>query len=280
MRVGGNGLWDEDGWILLRSAPAAEPHRQPLRVRSLVGVIPLLAVEVLDRAAIAKLPGFQKRMKWFLTNRPELAHHVARLRLGDQTERRLLAIASADQLRRVLRYVFDEAEMLSPFGVRSLSRYYADQPYTLQLADQTYTLQYEPAESQTWLFGGNSNWRGPVWFPLNYLLIEALERYHHFYGDSLLVELPTGSGKMLTLQQVAQQLALRLSAIFTPDEEGRRPCFGDNFRYATDPHWKDNLLFHEYFHGDLGCGLGASHQTGWTALITRCLGMVGKITPE
>jgi hypothetical protein len=198
----------------------------------------------------------------------------------NKRELRLLAIPSRDRLIRVLRYVLDEKEFLSPFGVRSLSRCYAENPYKLRLNEVEFTLRYEPAESCSGMFGGNSNWRGPIWFPINYLLIEALERYHHYYGDSLKVECPTGSGQMMNLSQVAAELAKRLASIFTLDSNGRRPCFGDNFRYASDPHWRDNVLFHEYFHGEVGCGLGASHQTGWTALITRVLGIVGQISVD
>ncbi len=280
-KMGDGGLWDEeDGYyydqLLIEGATCI-----PLRVRSLVGIIPLLAVEVLEEQTISRLPGFRKRLEWFLHNRPELAEHVCRNTSSEgKCERRLLAIPPPDRLKRVLQHVLDEAQFLSPWGIRSLSRSYADNPYRLQLDGADYCLRYEPGESQTSLFGGNSNWRGPIWFPINYLLIEALERYDHFYGADLLVEFPTGSGQMLTLGKVAQQLAVRLSSIFAPDPNGKRPCFGDNFRYATDPHWKDCVLFHEYYHGDVGCGLGANHQTGWTALITRCLGIVGRIAPE
>jgi hypothetical protein len=279
--VGGEGLWDEtDGFyydqLLLEGRTSV-----PLRVRSLVGVIPLLAVEVLDQQQIDRLPGFKKRMDWFLANRPDLAQYVSCVQgATNAAPRRLLAMASERRLKAVLRYVFDESEFLSQWGIRSMSRHYEKNPYCLHLDGQDYSLRYEPAESQTSLFGGNSNWRGPIWFPLNYLLIEALERYHYFYGDSLTIEVPTGSGNMLNLAQAAAVIAKRLSAIFTLDENGRRPCFGDNFRYAEDPNWRDHLLFHEYFHADIGCGLGANHQTGWTALITRCLGIVGRISTE
>jgi hypothetical protein len=281
--VGGSGLWNEDDGFYYDQLLVDGKEPLPLRVRSMVGLIPLFAVEVLEQEAIDRLPGFSKRLKWFMENRPELAQHISRVEHcgphGPQMLR-LLAIPSRERLARVLRYVLDTDEFLSPFGIRSLSRHYADQPYQLQLHGHTYCIRYEAAESRSSMFGGNSNWRGPIWFPVNYLLIEALERYHHFFGDSLLVEFPTGSGRMLNLAQVGQELAKRLSAIFTLDEHGNRPCFGDNFRYAQDPHWRDNLLFHEYFHADIGCGLGANHQTGWTALITRCLGIVGKIGAE
>jgi len=184
---------------------------------------------------------------------------------------RLLAIPSRERLERVLRYLFDEEEFLSPHGIRALSRVHAEHPFSLWIGGQEHRVAYEPGESTTGVFGGNSNWRGPVWFPVNYLLIEALERYHHFYGDDFLVECPTRSGNWIPLDAAAKELSRRLATIFLPDEEGRRPCHGDDPRFAYDPHWKSLLLFHEYFHGDSGRGLGASHQTGWTALVLRCL---------
>jgi hypothetical protein len=171
----------------------------------------------------------------------------------------------------MLRYVLDENEFLSPYGIRSLSKAHSEHPFTLRVGDDVYTVRYSPGESDTYIFGGNSNWRGPIWFPINYLVIEALERYHHFYGDSLTVEYPTGSGRMATLGAIAQELSTRLTKLFLPDERGRRPAHGNDPRYARSPHWRDLVLFYEHFHGDTGRGLGASHQTGWTALITRCL---------
>ncbi|MHA3772048.1 MGH1-like glycoside hydrolase domain-containing protein [Verrucomicrobiota bacterium sgz303538] len=281
--VGGCGLWDEEDGFYYDELYVEGRDPLALRVRSMVGLIPLFAVEVLEQATIAQLPGFNRRLQWFMKYRPDLAEHISGVEHcgpGGEQLFRLLAIPSRERLVRVLRYVLDEAEFLSPFGVRSLSKHYATNQYELQLDGEKHSIRYDPAESQSGMFGGNSNWRGPIWFPVNYLLIESLERYHHFYGDDLQVEFPTGSGQLLNLAQVAQELAKRLSKIFTLDENGRRPCFGDNFRYATDPHWRDHLLFHEYFHAEVGCGLGANHQTGWTALITRCLGIVGKIAAE
>ena len=272
--LGGCGLWnEEDGFYYDQLLPEGGSSI-PLRVRSIVGIIPLLAVEVLDQETVEKLPGFRKRMRWFLKNRSDLAQHVSYMEREGQGAHRLLAIPSKERLLRVLRYVLDENEFLSPFGIRSLSRIYKDNPYILRFDGEEHCIGYEPGESKSSMFGGNSNWRGPVWFPLNYLLIEALERYHHFHGDDLKVECPTGSGVYMNLSQVAQELARRLTSIFMPGEDGRRPCFGDNYRYATDPHWRDYLLFHEYYHGEIGCGLGANHQTGWTALITRCFGLL------
>jgi hypothetical protein len=268
---GGTGLWhEEDGFYY--DQLSFDGQTAPLRMRSLVGVIPLFAVEFIEEGRLDRLPGFAKRTRWFLKNRPGLASHISYMaRDGQDPGRRLLAIPTRERLERVLTYVFDEKEFLSPYGIRSLSRAYADHPYTVKLGDQEYRVDYEPGESRTGLFGGNSNWRGPVWFPLNYLLIEALERYHHFYGDSFLMEFPTGSGRKLNLLQISRELALRLSSLFVPDEAGRRPALGQERRFMHDPHWKDLVWFHEYFHGDTGQGLGASHQTGWTALVTRLI---------
>jgi len=271
--LGGAGLWDEqDGFYYDQLRVGGQSI--PLRIRSLVGLVSLLVVEVLEDEEIQRLPGFCKRMKWFLENRPDLAGHIAYM----STEcgagvhgRRLLAIPSRPRLERLLRYLLDENEFLSPHGIRSLSRFHRDHPYVFRVNGQEHRVAYDPAESTSRQFGGNSNWRGPVWFPLNYLIIEALERYHHFYGDSLRVEFPTGSGRLLNLSQVACELARRLVGLFLPDAQGRRPCHGAERRYAEDPHWRDLLLFHEYFDGDTGRGCGASHQTGWTALVTRWL---------
>jgi hypothetical protein len=188
---------------------------------------------------------------------------------------RLLALPSRQRLERVLRYLFDEEEFLAPYGMRSLSRVHQRSPYIFQAAHEEYRVDYQPAESNIALFGGNSNWRGPLWFPLNYLLIEALERYDYFYGERLQVEFPTGSGNWMRLGKVARELSARLTQLFLADSFGRRPCHGDDVHFAADPHWRDYLLFHEYFHGDTGRGLGASHQTGWTALVTCCLNDLG-----
>ena len=269
--LGGTGLWDEqDGFYYDQLHSQGAPI--PLRVRSMVGLIPLIAVEVLEDEVLERLPGFQKRMRWFLEHRQDLARHISYLdTLKEARGHRLLAIPSRERLLRVLRYLLDEQEFLSPYGIRSLSRAHQAHPYVLRANGQEYRVAYVPGESDTSLFGGNSNWRGPVWFPINYLLIEALERYDHFYGESLRVECPTGSGRMLTLKEVSQELARRLARIFLPDERGRRPCHGEDERFARDPSWKHLVLFHEYFHADNGRGLGASHQTGWTALVVRCL---------
>jgi hypothetical protein len=270
--LGGTGLWSEEDGFYYDQLHVDDSHT-PLRVRSLVGVMPLIAVEVLEEEKFARLDGFKKRLHWFLENRPDLARQIACMhpRLSSAGVRRLLAIPSRERLERVLRYLLDETEFLSPHGIRSVSRVHREQPFRIEVQGTEHRVDYDPGESSTGLFGGNSNWRGPVWFPLNYLILEALERFHHFYGSDLRVECPVGSGRMLTLQQVAQELATRLATIFLADGTGRRPCHGADARFAADPHWKDLVLFHEYFHGDSGRGVGASHQTGWTALVLRCI---------
>jgi hypothetical protein len=273
--LGGTGLWDETDGFYYDQLHANGVHT-PLRIRSLVGLVPVFACEIVEDDVLAKLPGFRKRMNWFLRNRPDLGKHIAYMEEPGGHEQaghshRLLAIPSRERLTRVLRYVLDESEFLSPFGIRSVSRVHKDQPFVFHHGDQEFRVDYDPAEGTSGLFGGNSNWRGPIWFPMNYLLIEALERYDHFYGADFMVECPVGSGQMLTLGQVARELSARLSRIFVPDEQGNRPCHDGDERYAHDPHWRDLVLFHEYFHGDTGRGVGASHQTGWTALVVRCL---------
>jgi hypothetical protein len=275
---GGTGLWDEEDGFYYDQIQL-EDRRERLRTRSIVGVLPLIAVEILDETTLERLPGFKKRMEWFLTHERDLARHVS---IGEHDGKKLtlLAIPSRERLERVLRYLFDEREFLSPFGVRSLSRVHAEQPFVLRVDGQEYKVAYSPGESTTSLFGGNSNWRGPIWFPVNFLLVEALERYDHFYGDSLLVEFPTGSGTKVTLSTVARDLAQRLTRIFVPGDDGHRPVHGGDARYRDDPHWKDLVLFYEYFHGDDGRGIGASHQTGWTALVASLIEGRGGMKPE
>jgi hypothetical protein len=269
---GGTGLWNEEDGFYYDQLQLSD-RAIPLRIRSLVGIIPMLAVEVIEDDIIERLPGFRKRMKWFLDQRDDLRRHISYMshREENGSFHSLLAIPSEARLRRILAYILDEREFLSPFGIRSLSKVHATNPYIFKTEQQEYSVSYEPGESTTTMFGGNSNWRGPVWFPINYLLVEALERYHHFYGDLFKIEFPTGSGKMMTLRQISRELANRLSRIFLADETGQRPCHGALERYRSDPAWRDLVLFHEYFHGESGLGLGASHQTGWTALVTRCL---------
>jgi hypothetical protein len=269
--LGGTGLWDEtDGFYY--DQLRVDGTTLPLRVRSAVGLMPLLAVTVLDYDDITRLPGFRKRMDWFLENRKDLGEQISYMEQDDSNghKHRLLAIPSLERLRSVLKYVLDENEFLSPYGLRSLSKFHQEHPFTLHIDGVEQRVDYEPAESTSGTFGGNSNWRGPIWFPVNYLWIEALERYHHFYGDNLRVECPTGSGHMMNLKEVAEELMSRLARIFLPGEGGRAP-WQTGSRYAQDPHWQDLTLFYEFFDADNGRGLGASHQTGWTALVTRCL---------
>ncbi|MFN2386299.1 MAG: glucosidase, partial [Thermoanaerobaculia bacterium] len=268
--LGGSGLWDEeDGFY--DDQLSVEHEHVPLKVRSMVGLVPLFAVEILEEEVISQLPGFRKRMQWFLDNRQDLARHIAYMEEPEETHgHRLLAIPTRERLERVLRYLLDEREFLSPHGIRALSRIHAEKPYVFQVMGQEYRVAYDPGESTTGVFGGNSNWRGPVWFPVNYLLVEALERYHHFYGPEFRVECPVGSGRRMTLSEVSREIARRLASLFLRDAAGHRPCHDGDPRFATDPHWKDLVLFHEYFHGETGRGVGASHQTGWTALVVRC----------
>jgi len=273
--LGGNGLWDEDDGFYYDQLHIGA-RVTPLKVRSLVGLIPLIAVEIVDHALLDRLPGFRKRTQWFVENRPDLSRHISWMveRRGNLDHAHLLlAIPSQDRLERVLRYMLDESEFLSPHGLRSVSRRHAQHPYVLRMNGDEFRVDYTPGESNTGLFGGNSNWRGPIWYPVNFLIIEALERYHYFHGDSFQVECPTGSGEFMTLDRVAAELRRRLASIFLPDPSlgGRRPCHGDDARFSSDPLWRDHILFYEYFHGDTGRGIGANHQTGWTALVATCL---------
>ncbi|MEM8868193.1 MAG: glucosidase [Verrucomicrobiota bacterium] len=275
--LGGDGLWDDaDGFyydqlIIDHTVPI------PLKVRSLVGLLPMTAVAVIDQATIDALPGFKKRMDWFLENRPELAKYASYGEIceGAQGNRslRLLAIPSEERLRRCLERLVDEDEFLSDYGVRSLSKIHEKEPFKFTYGGEHNEVSYVPGESETWMFGGNSNWRGPVWFPVNYLIVEALERYHHFYGDSFKIEAPRDSGRELALDQVADLLSERLISIFQKDATGYRPCFGGGIakRYEDEPSWQNLMLFHEYFHAETGEGLGASHQTGWTSLVVRLM---------
>jgi len=214
-------------------------------------------------------------MQWFIDNHPEFREHVETVVKRGGGVRRLLAITTRDQIPCVLRYMLDEGEFLSPYGIRALSQFHREHPYILAVNGTEHRVAYEPAESTTGLFGGNSNWRGPIWFPVNYLLIESLQKWHYFYGDALTVPLPTGSERQMTLWEVAAELSRRLTRIFLRDANGRRPVYGGTQKFQQDPHWRDLLLFYEYFHGDNGAGIGASHQTGWTALVAKLLQQSG-----
>ena len=278
--LGGTGLWDENDGFFYDQIQCGQ-QIWPLRVRSLVGLLPLIAVEVIEQTTIDRLPGFKKRMQWFLRNRRDLAQFISYMesRTKDGEDRHyLLAIPSLDRLKRVLRYLLDENEFLSPFGIRSLSRFHKDHPVSLWIGGAEHRVEYWPGVSRGGLFGGNSNWRGPIWFPINYLLIEALQRYDHYYGQSLQVEFPTGSGNLKTLGEVSLELSRRLTRLFLPDESPQRPARKkETAGRSRNPPSQEPVLFHEYFHAETGEGLGACHQTGWTALIVRCLEDLAKI---
>jgi hypothetical protein len=272
----GVGLWDEgDGFFYdVLCTEGGEPF--PMKIRSMVGLIPLFAVETLEPELLDKLAGFKRRLEWFIENRKDLTENVACMRTEGRGDRRLLSILDQEKLRRVLRVMLDENEFLSPYGIRAVSRFHRENPYVLNVDGETHRVDYEPAESSTGLFGGNSNWRGPIWFPVNYLLIESLQKFHHYLGDDFKVEFPTGSGVEMTLWDVAAEISRRLSGIFLRDEQGARPVHGHEVSYRDDAHWRDLVLFYEYFHGDTGRGVGASHQTGWTGLVAKLLQQSGE----
>ena len=272
-------LWDDEDGFFYDVLHLPDGTHHPLKVRSMVGLIPLFAVETLEPEALDRLPDFKRRLDWFIANRADLTRNVACMRTPGARERRLLAVVWPERLTRVLEKLLDEGEFLSPYGVRALSRRHAEQPYTFTVEGHEHRVQYEPAESSNALFGGNSNWRGPVWFPVNFLLIEALQKFHHYFGDEMRVECPARSGQLLTLAEVAALLSQRLSSIFLRDAQGERPVFGNNRTFQLDPNWRDLVPFHEYFDGDTGAGVGASHQTGWTALVAKLLQQSGERQP-
>jgi hypothetical protein len=267
----GISLWDEQDEFFYDVLHLEHGGNLPLKIRSMVGLIPLFAVTTIEPALLEKVPEFKHRLEWFLEHHPELAKLVSRWNEPRMGERRLLAILRGHRMKRVLSRMLDESEFLSPFGVRALSRIYSENPYTLKVDDSTYTVDYQPAESNSGLFGGNSNWRGPVWFPVNYLIIESLQQFHHYYSDDFLVECPTGSSQLISLNQIADGLSDRLINIFLRDGNGRRAVFGANETFQNDPHWRDYIPFYEYFHGENGAGIGASHQTGWTGLVAKLI---------
>jgi hypothetical protein len=275
---GGEGieLWDDEDGFYYDVLHLANGDHIKMRLRSMVGLIPLFAVETLEPDIVDRLPGFKRRLQWFIENRPDFRDHVDIVDTPGGGMRRLLSIVNRQQLPRVLRFMLDEAEFLSPYGIRALSQRHRDRPYTLALDGMEYQVHYEPAESSTGLFGGNSNWRGPVWFPVNYLIIESLQKFHYFFGDDLKVECPTGSRQMMNLWDAAAELSRRLTRIFLRGSDGCRPVYGGTGKFQDDPHWRDCVLFHEYFHGDNGAGIGASHQTGWTGLVAKLLQQSGE----
>jgi len=274
--IDGRSLWDEeDGFYYdLLHLPNGDDHF--LKIRSMVGLIPLFAVETLEPEIVDRLPGFKRRMQWFVDNHPDVPEHIEMTQRSARGVRRLMSLANRKQLKRILRRMLDETEFLSPFGVRSVSRYHLDHPYEVQVNGLVNRVDYEPAESNTGTFGGNSNWRGPIWFPVNYLLIESLQKFHYYYGQDFKIECPTHSKKEVDLWQISTELSRRLTRLFMRDKAGRRPFAGNNELFNNDPHWRDLILFYEYFHGDTGSGLGASHQTGWTGLVAKLLEQSGE----
>jgi mannosylglycerate hydrolase MGH1-like protein len=269
-------LWNEEDGFFYDVLHLPDGGHFPLKVRSMVGLIPLFAIETLEAETLNRLPDFKRRLEWFIDNRRDLTANVACMRTTGRGERRLLSIVDQEKLRRVLRVMLDENEFLSPFGIRSLSRYHKDHPYTMNVKGVDYRVDYEPGESTTGQFGGNSNWRGPVWFPVNFLLVESLQKFHHYLGRDFKVECPTGSAKMLTLWEVAAEISRRLSRPFMSGADGRRPVYSSIEKFQTDPHWRDLIQFPEYFHGDTGSGVGASHQTGWTGLVAKLMQQSGE----
>jgi len=271
------GLWNEEDGFFYDVLKLPDGSQFPMKIRSLVGLIPLFAVETLEPEVLDRLPDFKRRLEWFIDNRPDLTKTFACMRSTGMGERRLLSIANEGHLRRILSYMLDEREFLSPYGIRALSQFHREYPYVLHVNGTEHRVGYEPGESLTGLFGGNSNWRGPIWFPVNFLLVESLQKFHHYLGNDFKVEFPTGSGNMKTLWEVSVELSRRVTNIFLRDENGRRPVFGNLEKFQTDPHWRDLVLFHEYFHADSGCGMGASHQTGWTGVVTKLMQQSGEV---
>ncbi len=269
-------LWHEEDGFFYDHLTKPSGETIPIRARTMVGFVPLFGATVVDANSCQQHPAFNRRRQWFIEHRPDLVESVGPMVTPGAHNTLILGLVRTDQLRRMLAYMLDEREFLSPYGIRAVSRYHLDHPLVMQLDGQEYRLDYEPAESTTDLFGGNSNWRGPIWMPVNFLVIQALREYHLYYGNSFQIECPTGSGHMMTLEQVAKELARRLAHIFLRGADGKRPVFGDYPLYNDDPYWRDFIPFYEYFDGDNGRGCGASHQTGWTGLIAQILVMLGK----
>ncbi len=276
----GTGMWDEEDGCYYDVLHLPDGNHFPLKVRSMVGLIPLFAVETLEPKVCNRLQGFKRRLEWFVEHRTDLTHNVACMNTPGEGERRLLSIVDSDQLRKILKVMLDEREFLSPYGLRAISAIHREHPYILRANGMEYRVDYEPGESSTGLFGGNSNWRGPIWFPVNFLLIESLQKFHHYLGDNFKVECPTGSGQMMTLWEVSAELSRRMTRIFLKGPDGRRPVHGSNPLYHNDPNWQDLVLFYEYFHGDDGSGVGASHQTGWTGVVAKLLQQSGDRIPQ
>jgi hypothetical protein len=273
VNIGGEGinLWDHEDEFFYDVLYLPNDQKVTLKVRSMVGLIPLFAVETLEPDLLNQLPEFKHRLEWFLNYRPDLASLVSRWQEEGKGERRLLSLLRGHRMKRLLKRMLDETEFLSDYGVRALSRVHRERPYVMHVNGSAFHVKYQPAESDSGLFGGNSNWRGPIWLPMNFLIIESLQKFHHYYGEDFKVECPTGSGKYVTILEIADELSRRLTRIFLRDKKGQRPVYGDNEKFHNDPHFRDYVLFYEYFHGDNGRGVGASHQTGWTGLVAKLL---------
>jgi hypothetical protein len=277
---GSIGMWDEEDGFFYDVLRFPDGRAQHLKVRSMVGLLPFCAATPFEPDIFKKYPDILERFDWFLEMRPELCATFHDPRKVGEGGRRLFAVLDESKLRRVLSIMLDENEFLGPFGIRSISRCHAEHPYVLKVDGREYRVDYQPAESNTAMFGGNSNWRGPIWLPVNFLILRALVNYYAYYGDSLIVECPTGSGRQMNLYQVAEEIARRITLIFLKDQDGRRPVYGGTKKFQEDPHWRDLILFYEYFHGDNGAGLGASHQTGWTGAIARVMHIFATTTDQ
>jgi hypothetical protein len=275
--VGGQGysLWHAEDGFFYDALHLPDDRILPVKVRSIVGLLPLLAVETLEEEGMSKLKTFSRRVDWFISKRPHVSVNMACCYHPGAGKRCLLSILKEEQLASVLKYMLDEKEFLSEYGIRSVSKYHQDHPFIFKADGQEHCVNYLPGEANSGLYGGNSNWRGPVWFPINFLIIESLQKFHHYYGDDFQVEFPTGSGKRMNLWDISMELSKRLIKLFLKDQEGKRPIYGAHSKFHEDPHWKDLLLFNEYFHGENGEGLGASHQTGWTALVAKLIQQTG-----
>jgi len=277
-RIGDNKdeLWDEQDGFFYDVLTLPDGSAQRIRMRSMVGLLPLAATAVIPSEILDEFPAVVERLRAFVAKHSELLANIHPIGQAGVKGRRLLALVNENKLRRILTRMLAETGFLSPYGIRSLSRFHLAQPYVIGVGGAEYKVQYLPAESDSGMFGGNSNWRGPVWLPVNLLLIRALVQFHHYFGDAFKVECPTGSGRLMTLLEVAREISTRLTRIFLRDESGRRPVFGGSEKFQSDPHWRDHVLFYEYFHGDNGAGIGASHQTGWTGLVAKLLQQSGE----
>lgn len=272
-------LWDETDQFYYDVLNLPDGEQIRLKIQSIVGLIPLFAIALIPQERLDQLPNFKRRAIWFLENRPQLVEDMSYLAATGKKDLRILSLVTPHKLRCILEKLLDETKFLSAYGIRAISREHAQHPFTFSVHGEEYRVDYEPAESTTGLFGGNSNWRGPIWFPINYLIIESLQKFDYFFGEDFTVECPTGSGQMMTLGEVARELSRRLISIFSRDGDGRRPVYGGTETFQTDPHWQDLILFYEYFHGDIGAGIGASHQTGWTGLVAKLIQQYAEYSP-